>query len=78
MKKSARQLVIRFEGVLIMRSRALTRSTRLNAKRRRKFLRGVLPELQNGVSKIARPFNHSQEIRMEALHKEAISDWAQN
>ena len=62
----------------MVRSRALTRSTRLNAKRRRNFLRGVLPGLKDGVSKIAWSIKHNQEIRLDSLEKEAISDWGEN
>ena len=56
------------------RSRAFNRSSRLNAKRRRKALRSVLPGLEDDFSKNNNPIDHSQELIQKVSHREALTD----
>ena len=56
------------------RSRAFNRSSRLNAKRRRKALRSVLPGLQVDSSKVEDPIDQSQELIQKLTHREALSE----
>ena len=56
------------------RSRAFNRSSRFNAKKRRKSLRSVLPGLQNDSLKGQEPIDHSQELIQKLTHREALSE----
>ena len=54
------------------RSRAFNRFSRVTAKRRRLSLRTRLPIQSNELSKGAETFDNSQELRKQALQKEAL------
>ena len=56
------------------RSRAFNRSTRFNAKRRRKTLRSVLPGFQDDLRKLEHPIDHSQELIQKVTHREAMTE----
>ncbi len=57
---------------LMSRSRALNRSNRAIAKRRRRTLRSVVPSLQNEMSNQPKPIDHSQDMQKKALAKETL------
>ena len=56
------------------RSRAFNRSTRFNAKRRRKTLRSVLPGSKDDLRKLEHPIDHSQELIQKVTHREAMTE----
>jgi len=56
------------------RSRAFNRSGRLNAKRRRKALRSVLPGLEDDCSKNQSNIDHSQGLIQKVIHRETLAD----
>ncbi len=57
------------------RSRALNRSSRLNAKKRRRSLRSAIPSLQDGSSKkIESTSGHAQQLLQKAFQKELQVD----
>ena len=56
------------------RSRAFNRSSRLNAKRRRRALRSVVPGLQDDFRKYQNPIDHSQELIQKVTHREALTE----
>ncbi len=56
------------------RSRAFNRSTRFNAKRRRRTLRSALPGLQDVSRKDQEPIDHSQALIQKVTHREALAE----
>ena len=56
------------------RSRAFNRSSRFNAKKRRRALRSCVPALQDDPSKFEQPINHSQELIQKVSGREAMAE----
>ena len=56
------------------RSRAFNRSSRFNAKRRRRNLREVIPFLQEDSKGVGKPFDHSQELIEKTTQREVLAD----
>lgn len=56
------------------RSRALNRSSRINAKRRRRTLRSAIPSLKDEASRGTQQIDNSQEMIENATKKEALID----
>ena len=56
------------------RSRAVNRSNRFNAKRRRRTLRSGIPGLQDDSRRVEKTIDHSQDLLRKAAEKETLAD----
>ena len=60
------------------RSRAINRSNRLNAKKRRRTFRSVMPSLQDDLRKGEEPNDQSKDLIQKITEREVLFDLMEN
>ena len=60
------------------RSRALNRTNRLTAKKRRRALRSAVPNLSPEVTRMTEPHDHSEDLRQKALDQETLIELSES